>query len=340
MEKWKEEAERLRFEKGLSWSKIAGHLKGEFPELDNQQVLEKARGYIRSLDKYKTKGNITFENKNEPTEQDIETFYEAMKKQNAAMMKLETKQNRANISLETDKPILLAFWGDWHLGAKGVDYKQHDEDEDLIRSTDGIYIIGMGDYKDNGNGFVIPASPQENTTPTDMQDKIVQMKFEHTAEKWLAIIRGCHDDWDKRNANKDFIQSLCDITNSINLWHGGIINLTVGNVEYRIGARHKYKNESGLNTTNTQRNFVNEFGQCDIVGVAHKHFCEVSHLSRMGEQTVYLRSGTYKSYDEYGQKLAGYEGAYGVPACILYHDEKIVIPFRSLKQAVKVFKGL
>lgn len=337
---WKLESESLRFEKNQSWANVAKELKHYFPELNDQQVLEKIRRHLRNHEQYKTKGKIVFENKKEPSEADISAFYEAMKNQNNAIMNLETKQNKASIRLDVDKPILLTFWGDWHLGSKGVDYKQHDEDEELINATEGLYCIGMGDYKDNGNGFVIPQSPQENTMSTDMQDKIVEMKFRHTADKWLAIIRGCHDDWDKRNANKDFVQNLCDITNSVNLWHGGIINLTVGDIEYRIGARHKYKNESGLNTTNTQRNFVNEFGQCDIVGVAHKHFCEVSHLSRMGEETVYLRSGTYKQYDEYGQKLAGYEGAYGVPGCILYPDEKIIVPFRSLKQAVKVFKGL
>lgn len=337
---WKEEAERLRFDLNKPWAAIAGEMQSLFPGMDKQQILEKVRGYLRTHDRYKTKGKIVFENKKEPTTEDIDAFYETMKLQNAAIMKLETKQNKASIRLDVDKPILLNLWGDWHLGAKGVDYKQHDEDEELINETEGSYFIGMGDYKDNGNGFVIPQSPQENTISTDMQDKIVERKFQRTADKWLAVIRGCHDDWDKRNANKDFVQNLCDITNSINLWHGGIVNLSVGDAEYRIGVRHKYKNESGLNTTNTQRSFVNEFGQCDIVGVGHKHFCEVHHLSRMGEETVYMRSGTYKLYDEYGQKLAGYEGAYGVPSCILYPDKKLIIPFRDLKNAVKVFRGL
>lgn len=340
MNDWKQEAERLRFSENRSWVQIAKELKHYFPDLDIQQVVEKIRTHVRRLEGYKTKGKVTFENIKQVTEEDVAFFYEAMKRQNAAIMKLETKQNKANINIDSDRPILLSFWGDWHLGAKGVDYEQMDKDIETLNNLENNYIIGMGDYKDNMNAFVIPGAVQEDTTTQDMQDLVVQMKFRETADKWIAIIRGCHEDFDRKIAGKDFIQSLCDITNSVNLWHGGIVNLTVGEVEYRIGARHKYKNESGLNTTNTQRNFVNEFGQCDIVGTAHKHFCELQHTSRMGEETIYLRSGTYKVYDEFGQKLAGYIGARGIPSCILYPDRKLIIPFKYLDDAVRVFEKI
>jgi hypothetical protein len=173
-----------------------------------------------------------------------------------------------------------------------------------------------------------------------MQDKLVMRIFERTKPKHLVTIRGCHDDWDKRNANKDFIQALCDITGAVNLWHGGIVNLTVGDYEYRIGARHKFKYESSLNTTNSQRGFMNEFGPCDIVAVAHKHFCEVFDAHKMGQDTIYLRSGSYKRYDEFGQKLAGYEGIYGIPIVILYPDRKLALPFKDFSIGLQMLKAL
>jgi len=330
---WKQEAERLKFEQGRSWTQVAEALAPRFPELNKKQVWEKVRTALRRTDQYKTKGKITFEDIASPTSLDIDEYYELLKKTNAAVMRLESKQTKTTLHIDDDRPIGIAFWGDWHVGARGVDYEQLDADQALIERTDGLYVIGMGDYKDNGNALVHPASTQETVATTDMQDKIVMRKFEQTADKYLAVIRGCHDDWDKRNSNKDFIQVLCDITGAVNLWHGGIVNLTVGDQEYRIGARHKYKNESGLNTTNTQRNFVNDFGHCDIVAFAHKHYAEMQHTVRMGEETIYLRSGAYKRYDEFGQKLAGYEGGLGVPVVILYPDTHAMVPIRSLAQA-------
>lgn len=330
-ENWKAEAEKLKFEQGKSWTEVAQKLAHYFPELNQQQVWEKVRGVLRKTDRYKTKGRVTFEDKKEPTEQDIDEYYEQLKRTNSAIMRLESKQTKASISIDDDKPIGLVFWGDWHLGAKGIDYEQFDKDLEIINNTDGLYVVGMGDYKDNANAVIHPNSVQEEIAQSDMQDRIVLRKFEQTAEKHIVTIRGCHDDFDKRLSNKDFIQSLCDITGAVNLWHGGIINLTIGTQEYRIGARHKYKFESSLNTTNTQRNFINEFGHCDIVALAHKHYCELQHTQRMGDNTIYLRSGSYKRYDEFGQKLAGYEGIHGVPVVILMPDTHEMIPFKSLE---------
>lgn len=50
---WKAEAERLRFDKGMSWGNIAEMLQDYFPELDRKQVLEKVRSYLRGCKRYK-----------------------------------------------------------------------------------------------------------------------------------------------------------------------------------------------------------------------------------------------------------------------------------------------
>ena len=340
MEGWKKLAEKLKFEENKSWTQVADELKPFFPDLDKQQVFEKIRSVLRKTDTYKNKGKITYEDKKEPTKQDIKDYYELLKQTNNSIMKLEKKQTKTSIHIAEQKPIGVAFWGDWHIGAKGVDYEQFDKDLKLIKETDGLYSIGMGDYKDNANSLIHATSTQENIATADLQDEIVLMKMEEVKDRQLAVIRGCHDDWDKRLSNKDFVEYICSVTEAINLWHGGIINLTVGEIEYRIGARHKYKNESGLNTTNTQRNFVNEYGHCDTVAVAHKHFCEMQRTTRMGEDTIYLRSGTYKHYDEFGQKLAGYEGIYGVPVVIYFPNRKEMLGFTSLNRAVEMLKKL
>ena len=47
------------------------------------------------------------------------------------------------------------------------------KDTEIIKNTDGLYVIGTGDYKDNSNAFVHPASTQEDIITTDLQDKVV-----------------------------------------------------------------------------------------------------------------------------------------------------------------------
>jgi hypothetical protein len=56
----------------------------------------------------------------------------------------------------------------------------------------------------------------------------------------------------------------------------------------------------------------------------------------MGLDMVYCRSGSYKVYDEFDEKLAGYEGQHGIPTVILFPDRHEMVPFKSLDRAVEV----
>lgn len=345
---WRSYAEHVKFDQCKSWTKTteltASKYPADFAGLDAKAALERVRGALRHSPRYKArgKGKVTFEDIKSPTPEDLEAYYEQLKKTNAAMMALERKQTEASIEIAEDKPIGLAFWGDWHEGGKGVDYDQLDEDTELLCNTDGLYVIGMGDYKENANALIHPSSVQEVIAPSEMQDRLVERRVRMVAEdgRWLALVRGCHDDWDKRLSGKDFIQHLADVAEAVNLWHGGVINLQLGRAEYRIGVRHKFHRESVLNTTNAQRAFIDEKGLHDIVAVAHKHYAELQHTIRAGEDTVYLRSGAYKSYDEFGQKLAGYEGVRGVPVVILWPDSKVMLPVKDLRQAVAMLEQM
>lgn len=150
----------------------------------------------------------------------------------------------------------------------------------------------------------------------------------------------CHDDFSHQSDDRDFIQSMCDLTGSINLWHGGKLTLKLGEQTYTIHARHKTQGESGLNSTNAQRRLLDLHGFCDVIAIAHKHYPDMQSVTRHGLPVTYLRSGCYKPYDEYGQKLAGYKGQQAVPVTILFPDEHKVVPFRELRDGVKFLKAL
>lgn len=53
MGSWKARAERLKFDEGKSWSEVAEGIKCYFPQLNTQQVVEKARMYLRRHPRYK-----------------------------------------------------------------------------------------------------------------------------------------------------------------------------------------------------------------------------------------------------------------------------------------------
>jgi hypothetical protein len=160
--------------------------------------------------------------------------------------------------------------------------------------------------------------------------------------KALALIRGCHDDWDKRSNNIDFVQNLCskEVADCVNLWHGGEINIQLGQEVYKINARHKSAGNSQLNTTNAQRRLLDEKGIADVFAVAHLHYPDLQQIKRHGRDVVYIRSGSYKIYDEYGQKLNGYEGKEGVPLIIYFPDHHETIPFKDLQRGIDYLQFL
>ena len=293
-----------------------------------------------SVDRERKKQRIEYEDKKEYADADVSDYITAMIDLQTRRERIDTKQVKASIRLNEDKPIGVAYWGDWHLGAAGVNYQAFDEDARKIRDTEGLYFIGAGDYKDNYITGTHPGAQFEQIIQPGMQDLTVKHYMAQVAEKCLALIRGCHDDWNKKATDTDFIENLCYVTNSVNLWHGGELSIKIGGESYFWRCRHKYKYQSSLNLENAMRRIMEIQGPCDVAAEAHLHNGYVMKRHMMGEYRVMLRSGTYKIWDEYGQKLAGYKGKPSVPVVIMFPDRHTMLEELFLDDAIEILKGL
>lgn len=283
---------------------------------------------------------VDFKDKRECSENDIDAFYIAMMAMQKAQQQLSTKQVKATITIDEDKPIGVAWWSDWHEGAVGVDYDLLERDSQLIRNTEGLYWIGGGDYKDNYITGTHAGANFEQIIQPGMQDIAVKRRMQMMADNCLALVLGCHDSWSKKQADIDFIDEMCKTTDAINLWHGGDLFINLGSQQYHWKCRHKYPFKSSLNVENAMRRIMEIQGPCDIAAEAHLHnpYCMERHL--MGEYRYFIRSGSYKVWDEHGQKLAGYKGKPGVPVIIMYPNEHKLLGFRDLEKGIEVLNAL
>lgn len=330
----------------MLWYEKAVEIKQSNPQFTNREILNAlaSEGYTTNYEnvkKYFTrhKGKIEYIDKKEPTEYDVEAFLQAMRELQQKIQNLDTKQTKASFEIKDDKPVAIAWWSDWHEGALGTDYEQLDKDTQTIANTDGMYWIGGGDYKDNYQTHGHPGSQYGQIIQPGMQDMAVKHRMNKVAHNSIALVRGCHDDWDKKNGDKDFIATLCEEINAINLWHGGDLYIKAGSQEYHWKARHKYKFESSLNLENSMRRIMEIQGPCDVACAAHLHNPYYMERHLMGEHRILMRSGSYKIWDEFGQKIAGYKGKVGVPCVILFPDTKQMMPM-YLDRAVIVLKAL
>lgn len=304
--------------------------------LTYDQVAGRAKNYGITKKVVKSKGNIEYHDmKGLNTEEDMESYLEKLIELQSIKQKMDRKQLEASIEINDEKPIGIAVTGDWHLGHEGVDYKQFIKDIDLICNTEGLYSLGAGDYKDNyvygspgSGGFEAIANP-------GYQDNLALHFMKKLKNSMLAIVRGCHDDWDYKTSSRDFTDECAKLAECINLWHGGIIHIKLGNVIYKINLRHKYKYNSNLNPTNTHKRMADMMGFSDIFIQGHLHHSNLEVLKKQAEDMYFIRSGSYKVLEEFGQKIGGYKGEISVPVLILFPDKKKILVFKYLEDGIE-----
>jgi hypothetical protein len=290
---------------------------------------------LKSQYTQQTKGRVVFNDRNEiPDTFDIEDLINKTIALQCSFDNLSTKQTKLSLDIKDNKPIAIGFWGDWHLGAKGTDYLQWRKDIDIISHLDGFYYIGMGDYCNLALDSHKGESFDELLTPSQ-QIQLANYGFEKTKKQALGLTRGCHPDRLQQNTDTDIIEEFSKVADCANLYHGAEITLNVGDIQYTLRVRHKASGESPINTTAAQRKQIETFGEADIVALAHLHYPDVEQRILMGNEVALVRSGTYKIFDEFGQKLNGYKGTYGIPMVILYPTEKRIVAFKDFDMGIK-----
>jgi hypothetical protein len=290
---------------------------------------------LKSLYVQQTKGNIVFNDRNEiPDSSDIEDLIQKTIALQCSLDNLSTKQTKLSLDIKDNKPIAIGFWGDWHLGAKGTDHLQWRKDVDIISQLDGFYYIGMGDYCNLALDTHKGESFDEILNPSQ-QLQLANYGFNKTKKQALGLIRGCHPDRLQNNTDTDIIEEFSKVADCANLYHGAEITLNVGDIKYTLRVRHKAPGESPINTTAAQRKQIETFGEANIVALAHLHYPDVEQRIFQGNDVAFIRSGTYKIFDEFGQKLNGYKGTYGIPIVILYPREKRFVAIKDFDMAIK-----
>ncbi len=329
---------RLQSE-GLTRQEIAEKLGISFVQVKKALMRERRRGEVAERSAIEEKA-YDLEDKKFFTEADVEEYIVAMINLQHRQEAINTRQVKTTVRINDAQPIAIAYWSDWHIGAGGTDYNRFEADLRKIRDTEGLYFIGGGDYKDNYVAGSPPGGQFEQIIQPGMQDISVKHYMKQVKDKALALIRGCHDDWDKKTGDSDFIEELCEVTGAVNLWHGGEVIVKLGAEEYLWRCRHKYKYQSSLNLENAMRRINEIQGPCDVAAEAHLHNPYTMFRHLMGDYRIMMRSGSYKVWDEYGQKLAGYKGKPGVPVVIMFPETHRMIPITHLDDAIPILSGL
>ena len=258
-------------------------------------------------------------------------LWDATKTLGAKLVADRTETETIELTLPNEVSA-LAFTGDWHLGNRGTDMEALERDLGILSRTPGLYVVGMGDYYDNykpNSGRVSEGLLDASLPDPEDQRRLAKYALRKIDDRLVGAVVGCHLDWDRKvgyDSLRDLLSGLP--ANSLgrqpaHLGYGGVIKLKVGSETYTGLVRHKYGGNS-TNTTNAQRKAQAEYpvsAEWDFIAFAHFHFPDLQVHEVAGRDQVWVRSGSYKILDRYGQRLGGYTGIIGTPVIFFHPTE-------------------
>ncbi len=236
--------------------------------------------------------------------------------------------------------IGITFISDQHIAGNSiVALKRMREDSELIANTAGLHACLGGDSIDNHikhRAAILHA----RTTPGE-QYELFDYYLSLFADSILGVITGNHDDWSAQIAGVDVIAGLCKKYGIKCSSDEARITANVGDVEYKIAWRHKYRFNSTINQTHSPKQWF-RFGPepFDIGVVCHHHETAIEATVMHGEQVWVCRPGSYQINSAYGRQ-GGYNDS--MPACptfLLFPDDRRIIGFADVRDAVPTLKML
>lgn len=245
------------------------------------------------------------------------------------------------------KPILLTFWGDWHIGEAGTDHIRLRDDAQLLYKAreefgNNLALIGMGDYI---GGYMKSKTPSNNAQVLNPAEQRRAAKGLIEVTRPDIVIQGDHDEWHTRqDTEHEWLQEICEENQMLYAqWGIGFrINTARENFNPTVLARHRYKGSRAANPFMPQIKLQSEQGPADIVALAHYHSSPGVTEQRAVRSTegsfLAVQSGTYKQFDDYGKKIGVGNGEYGVPSLIIIPEEGEIMKFNELSEAMQVMK--
>lgn len=171
------------------------------------------------------------------------------------------------ITLPGDGPYGIVFLGDPHVDDDGCDWGALDRHIGIIRDTDGLYAVNLGDTTNNWIGRLERLYAHQRTTSAEA--RILAAGFiQELAGKWLFHIGGNHDLW---SGSDDPLPAICEAAKATYIPIGGKITVRQGRHLLHLNARHTFPGNSMWNPAHGAGRSVMMGNIEHITVCGHKH---------------------------------------------------------------------
>lgn len=271
---WKAEAEKLKFEVGLSWTELAKEMSPYFPELSEAKVLDKVRTVLRRSDKYHA---------------------------------IKPPKSKTHFTYESKDEVNLYIISDVHVGAHGFDSNSFLNHVARIEADDKAAVVVLGDLIDNATQGSKGCLFSQRMMPQKQIEKIIEMLYP-IRDKIIFFCIGNHCERTFRQTGSNPGYTMClglGCLDRYNYVHG-FVTIKAKGKTYKLYATHNIgKSESKLKT------MARAHPDCDVILGGHIHQSKVvpvaQQLHNGNIKTTYAVTGGAWLKDESYSISAAYE---------------------------------
>ena len=271
---WKEEAERLKFDEGLSWTELYREMKPYFPELTDKQIEERVRRSLRRSKRYHV---------------------------------LSPTGNQTRFTHTSDNEVHVYIISDIHKGAHGFDKKAFEKYIARIEADPYAVVLCLGDLIDNATQGSKGCVFSQREMPQKQIENIIAM-LSRIKDKIIFFCDGNHEERTFRQTGSDPGYTMClglGCLDKYNYVHG-FITINAKGKTYKLYATHNIgKSEPKLKT------IARSHPDCDVVIGGHIHTAKVVSVAQQlhnGKiRTTYAITGCAWLKDESYSISAAYE---------------------------------
>ena len=237
--------------------------------------------------------------------------------------------------------IGLIIGGDWHFEHYKTDTEALINDLKLIGQERNLFYGFNGDM---GDFIDLRFMELENETidiPLRRRYEVIRYLIS-LVPNMLFMVTGCHDNWVRTRGRYDIIEAVQQEIMGYYLGFGGTVVLKLGDVNYRIGAHHKFGHESMYNHFHPNYKYLQKMdAEADIVCIAHRHdIVGISQVYWQGIPKIFIRSGSQQFKTNYAWK-EGFRGAIArYPMVLLNGTKKQMLCVVNFRTGLPILRAL
>lgn len=261
--------------------------------------------------------------------EDISELIERAIKHNERVVAHHDAKKVLDVKVNVDGPIGVVGIPDPHLNNPGTLLKKAFADAEVIRNTEGLFCVGIGDWLDN---FIIGRLERERRGDIMSHSDAVRLQEHYVtqiAEKLIAAVGGNHNDWPTSLGGEDNLAKLFNELGIGSIYDADQVRVRLNTPNGRSFmhlVRHRYPGTSRVNPVHGIMTWMTERWQGEDVfwgGHTHNAGVFISEKQWEGSRRVIhgVQLATYKEIDGYATKEGFKENVPFITPMIVHDPE-------------------